>query len=200
MGDKFFIVYLQGWIENYAGAADSDSYNVCNAIPYPGKETIVIKESETQGAYFATALTNIYGGSGHTVTMDNWFTLVPLALSLRKSGMELVGTIRQNPYRPQHFLSFKMEVGESVAAYKDKITLRLNHTFDLRQDTAPTLRTPINSERRRSWSICPWNRNKTRLLCVSCQRQNPYMVCQHHAIQTDRDLFELPGVEVRSQN
>lgn len=70
MGDKFLLFIFRDGLKIML-VCDADSYNVCNAIPYPGKETIVIKESEIQGEYFATALTNIYGGSGYTVTMDN---------------------------------------------------------------------------------------------------------------------------------
>lgn len=62
---------------------------------------------------------------GRVITTDNWFTSRPLARSLQKFGMHLVGTNRPKPYMPLELLSFPLQVGESVAVYnyEDRATL-----------------------------------------------------------------------------
>lgn len=107
-------------------ACDADTHYMCNAIPYLGKGSLEVPRLQTLGEVFALELTRDYGRRGRTVTTDNWFTSLPLANSLRRTGLELVGTIRQKPYLPKELLSFQMAVGESVAAfnYEDKVTVQ----------------------------------------------------------------------------
>ena len=104
---------------------DADSHYMLNAIPYLGKGTVSLQKPQTLGEYFTTALTQEYGRRGRTVTTDNWFTSLPLALSLRNNGLELVGTIRDKPYIPRELQSMPLDIGESVALfnYSAKVTV-----------------------------------------------------------------------------
>ncbi|XP_066938372.1 piggyBac transposable element-derived protein 4-like [Macrobrachium rosenbergii] len=106
-------------------ACDADTLYTCNAIPYLGKGSCDMKKGVTLGEHFTMELVAPFKRSGHTVTCDNWFTSLPLARSLSKDGMHLVGTIRPKPYLPSQLVNHKVEVGESVAVfnYKDQITL-----------------------------------------------------------------------------
>lgn len=107
-------------------ACDADSHYMCNAMPYLGKQTVDQKEpAVTLGEHFTVKLTEPYAHLGHTVTTNNSFTSLPLALTLRKCGLELVGAIRQKPYLPSQVLEHSMGIGESVAVYnyEDKVTL-----------------------------------------------------------------------------
>ncbi|XP_066969802.1 piggyBac transposable element-derived protein 4-like isoform X1 [Macrobrachium rosenbergii] len=103
---------------------DADSAYMCNAIPYCGKKTGAPK-GISLGEYFTMELAKPFKAKGRVVTTDNWFTSLPLARSLQKLEMHLVGTIRPKPYMPLELLSFNLEVGESAALYnyEDKATL-----------------------------------------------------------------------------
>ena len=120
-------------------ACDADSAYMLNAIPYIGKHTGTPK-GMTLGEYFTIELTKPFQAQGRVVTTDNWFTSLPLAKSLQKLGMHLVGTIRPKPYMPLELLSHKMEKGECAALYnyEDKATL-------LCQRVKPTKRIQILS-------------------------------------------------------
>lgn len=104
---------------------DADTHYMCNAMPYLGKGAIQLKKPLTLGEFFTMKLVSPYARRGRSVTTDNWFTSLPLAVSLRKSGFELVGTVRPKPYLPKYVSSFKMDVGKSVAAfnYENKVTM-----------------------------------------------------------------------------
>ena len=104
-------------------ACDADTFYMCNAIPYLGKGTA--PTTMALGEFFTTELTRPFRKSGRVVTTDNWFTSLPLAKCLRRSGMHLVGTIRPKPYLPQVMLTTPLELGQCVATYnyEDKVTL-----------------------------------------------------------------------------
>lgn len=103
---------------------DADTHYVCNVIPYCGKSTAA-NRTVPWGEFFTTELAKPFRKQGRIITTDNWFTSLPLARSLQKFGMHLVGTIRPKPYMPLELLSFPLQVGESVAVfnYEDKATL-----------------------------------------------------------------------------
>ncbi|XP_066967412.1 piggyBac transposable element-derived protein 4-like [Macrobrachium rosenbergii] len=105
-------------------ACDAETHYMCNSIPYCGKTTGADRVISL-GEFFTTELVKPFRTSGRVVTTDNWFTSLPLAKSLQKYGMHLVGTIRPKPYMPLELLTFPMELGQSVAVYnyEDKATL-----------------------------------------------------------------------------
>ena len=108
-------------------ACDADSHYMLKGIPYLGKGTVKLKKPENLGEHLTKLLVSPYGGRQRTVTMDNWFTSVPLINSLKNSGIEVVGTIRPKPYLPISAVNnCKLDIGESVCAYnyEDKITLQ----------------------------------------------------------------------------
>ncbi|XP_068203873.1 piggyBac transposable element-derived protein 4-like [Palaemon carinicauda] len=114
-------------------ACDADTHYMINAIPYMGKGSVELPKGMTLGEIFTMELVQPYHRRGRTVTTDSWFTSLPLALSLKDVGMNLVGTIRQKPYIPQCVINKTMEVGSSVAAfsYAHNVTLqcqRVNST------------------------------------------------------------------------
>ncbi|XP_068204475.1 piggyBac transposable element-derived protein 4-like isoform X1 [Palaemon carinicauda] len=104
-------------------ACDTETYYMCNAIPYLGMGTATT--STPLGEYFTLELTRPFRKTGRIVTTDNWFTSLSLAKGLRQFGMHLVGAIRPKPYTPSVMLTTPLELGECVASYnyKDKVTL-----------------------------------------------------------------------------
>ena len=103
---------------------DAESHYMCNAIPYLGKGTVSNKDISL-GEYFTTELAKPFRAAGRVITTDNWFTSLPLAKSLQKYGMHLVGTMRPKPYMPLELLNVPLQLGESTAVYnyEDKVTL-----------------------------------------------------------------------------
>ena len=98
-------------------ACDADTHYMCNAVPYLGKGTVDLPKGTNLGEYLVLQLTRHLTRHGRTVTCDNWFTSLPLALSLRKGGLELVGTIKQKPYIPKEVILHDMAIGASLAVY-----------------------------------------------------------------------------------
>jgi hypothetical protein len=64
-------------------------------------------------------------GSSRNVTIDNFFTSVPLAKELQTKNLTLIGTLRKNkPEIPIEFQSNKnREVGSSLFTFQDDLTL-----------------------------------------------------------------------------
>lgn len=75
---------------------DSGTRYMVNSIPYLGKSTNT--GGLPLGEYFVKELTHSIHGSNRNVTMDNWFTSVPLAKKLLQQPykLTLVGTLRAN--------------------------------------------------------------------------------------------------------
>ncbi|CAK1583081.1 unnamed protein product [Parnassius mnemosyne] len=73
--------------------ADSSTNYMCNAMPYMGKNTNT--GNEPLANYFVKELSKPYYGLNRNITMDNWFTSVPLAAELLKPPYKLtvVGTL-----------------------------------------------------------------------------------------------------------
>lgn len=76
--------------------ADSNSRYVFNAMPYLGKGTN--SGNMPLATYFVKQLCEPLNGTNRNITMDNWFTSVPLASELLQSPYKLtiVGTLRSN--------------------------------------------------------------------------------------------------------
>ncbi|GBP51861.1 PiggyBac transposable element-derived protein 4 [Eumeta japonica] len=74
---------------------DSKTNYMLNAMPYVGKTET---NGDSLGSYYVKTLTENLWGSNRNVTMDNWFTSVPLALELLQAPYKctIVGTLRAN--------------------------------------------------------------------------------------------------------
>ncbi|XP_068229444.1 piggyBac transposable element-derived protein 4-like [Palaemon carinicauda] len=107
-------------------ACDADSLYMCNGLAYLGKDTVKIPRGATLGEVFTSDLVAPFQRSGRTVTTDNFFTTLPLALSLADKDMHLCGTIRQKPYIPKELLEKVLSPKDSVAVfnYEHNLTLQ----------------------------------------------------------------------------
>ena len=107
-------------------ACDADTHYMCNAMVYLGKNSVQVPRGMTQGEVFTGALVEPFYRGGRTVTTDNFFTTVPLALSLAAEGMHLCGTIRPKPYIPKELYERRLKIKDSVAVfnYEHSITLQ----------------------------------------------------------------------------
>ncbi|KAJ8934490.1 hypothetical protein NQ318_012465, partial [Aromia moschata] len=74
-----------------------------DAYPYRGKSTDTVGLSLSE--FSVINLTKTIHGTHRNVTMDNWFTSIPLAEKLYKKPYQLtvVGTLRPKPQVPLHF-------------------------------------------------------------------------------------------------
>lgn len=74
---------------------DSKTKYMINAMPYVGKVEI---NGDSLGSYYVKGLSETLWGSNRNVTIDNWFTSVPLAHQLLKEPYKLttVGTLSAN--------------------------------------------------------------------------------------------------------
>jgi hypothetical protein len=103
---------------------DVDTHYVFNGFPYLGRQPM--EERQTQiGAKVVLELLKPLYGSSRNVTMDNFFTSVPLAKELQAKNLTLIGTLRKNkPEIPIEFQSNKnREVGSSMFGFQDGLTI-----------------------------------------------------------------------------
>lgn len=104
---------------------DSGTKYMLNAIPYLGKgsNTTTLPLAE----YFVKELSKPIYGSNRNITMDNWFTSIPLAKNLLKEPYKLtiVGTLRANkPEIPPEFRNNKNRpINTSMFCYDNELTL-----------------------------------------------------------------------------
>ena len=103
---------------------DAETHFLCHAIPYLGKGTVDLSTYKTHGEYYIMELTAPFTRHGRVVTTDNWFSSLQAAVSLKKKGLDFVGTIKDKPYLPKPLTQMKIKVGESVALYhyENKLT------------------------------------------------------------------------------
>jgi hypothetical protein len=103
---------------------DANSYYVFDAVPYTGRPPGQDRQRNI-GANIVLQLTKPLFGSGRNVTMDNFFTSIPLAKELGTENITLIGTLRKNkPEIPVEFLSNKNRpVGSTMFAFNDNLTL-----------------------------------------------------------------------------
>lgn len=106
-------------------AADVNSKYVMNAIPYLGKGTD--PQKQPLATFFIKEITSPIHGTNRNITMDNWFTSVPLADELLKSpyNLTLVGTLRSNKREiPEKLKNSKSRaIGTSMFCYDGDKTL-----------------------------------------------------------------------------
>ncbi|CAF3892955.1 unnamed protein product [Rotaria sp. Silwood1] len=102
---------------------DVESYYVFNAFPYIGRQPDQQRQQHIGANVVLELLKPVYG-SNRNVTMDNFFTSVPLAKELQKKNLTLTGTLRKNkPEIPIEFQSNKnREVGSSLFGFQDDLT------------------------------------------------------------------------------
>jgi hypothetical protein len=103
---------------------DTDSRYVFNAFPYLGRQSNEQRQTQIGAKVVLELLKPLYGSS-RNVTMDNFFTSVPLAQELQKKNLTLIGTMRKNkPEIPIEFQSNKnREVSSSLFGFQDGLTL-----------------------------------------------------------------------------
>ncbi|CAF3588675.1 unnamed protein product [Rotaria sp. Silwood1] len=103
---------------------DVDSHYVFNASPYLGRQPMEKRQTQIGAKVVLELLKPLYGSS-RNVTMDNFFTSVPLAKELQAKNLSLIGTLRKNKSEiPMEFLSNKnREVGSSLFGFQDGLTI-----------------------------------------------------------------------------
>ncbi|CAK1591031.1 unnamed protein product [Parnassius mnemosyne] len=105
--------------------ADSNTKYVCNAIPYLGKGTN--PGTEPLASYLVKEITKPIHGSNRNLTMDNWFTSIPLASDMLQAPYKLtvVGTLRSNKREiPQEIKNSRArQVGTSMFCFDNEMTM-----------------------------------------------------------------------------
>ena len=101
---------------------DSKTFYMINAIPYIGK--VSTQDNESVPAYYVRKLSEPIHGTNRNLTVDNWFTSIPLAEQmLEQYKLTLLGTLRKNKREiPPSFLN-KKEVGTSLFAFDRNKTI-----------------------------------------------------------------------------
>ncbi|XP_045456889.1 piggyBac transposable element-derived protein 4-like [Melitaea cinxia] len=104
---------------------DSGTRYMIDSTPYLGKGTNT--RGVPLGEYFVKELTRSIHGTNRNVTMDNWFTSVPLAKQLLQQPykMTLVGTLRANKKEiPEEMKNYRSRaVNTSMFCYDGPLTL-----------------------------------------------------------------------------
>jgi hypothetical protein len=116
---------------------DVNSYYVLNGFPYVGRQPNQERQTQIGASVVLELLQPLYG-SNKNVTIDNFFTSVPLAKELQMKNLTLIGTLRKNkPEIPMEFQSNKKrEIGSSLFGFHDGLTLV---SFVPKQDKAVLL-------------------------------------------------------------
>ena len=88
---------------------DHGTNYMINAIPYLGKGTTPAQQPAS--VYFTEKLIETIKNSNRNITMDNWFTSIPLAQKLLNDyGLTMVGTVRKNKSEfPAEFVNPKYQ-------------------------------------------------------------------------------------------
>ena len=104
--------------------ADVDSYYVFNAFPYIGRQPDQERQTQIGASVVLELLQPLYG-SNRNVTIDNFFTSVPLAKELQMKNLTLIGTLRKNKAEiPIEFQpNKKRQIGSSLFGFHDGLTL-----------------------------------------------------------------------------
>lgn len=96
-----------------------------NAEPYLGKSTKT--NGQPLADHYVKGLTEVLYGSNRNITMDNWFTSVPLASTLldKPYNLTVVGTIRKNKKElpPEITTLTGREIGSSRFCFDNEKTL-----------------------------------------------------------------------------
>lgn len=101
---------------------DARTWYMINAIPYVGKVNVAANESVP--SYYVKKLSASIHGTGRNLTVDNWFSSVPLFQTmLTEFNLTMLGTLRKNKREiPPQFLARKEE-GTSQFAFDENKTL-----------------------------------------------------------------------------
>lgn len=104
---------------------DAGAKYMVDALPYLGKGSN--QSNLPLGEYYVKELTKSIHGTKRNITMDNWFTSVPLAKSLLREPykLTLVGTLRANKKEiPKELKNFKdRKCNTSIFCYDNELTL-----------------------------------------------------------------------------
>jgi len=103
---------------------DAKTFYMISAIPYVG--TITPANNDSVPTYFVRQLVErgSLADSSRTITMDNWFTSVPLFMLLKKKyQLRAVGTIRKNKREIPSTLKITSEVNTSRFVFTNELTL-----------------------------------------------------------------------------
>ncbi|XP_022207389.2 uncharacterized protein LOC111064037 [Nilaparvata lugens] len=95
-----------------------------NGIPYLGKDSN--PSGLPLGAYYTKELTKTIHGTNRNVTMDNWFTSIPLAKDMLSSHqLTIVGTLRSNKKKipPEMSNEKSRKIGSVMFAYDNELVL-----------------------------------------------------------------------------
>lgn len=127
-GNCPFRVYIASKPDKYGlkivTMCDSRTFYMISAIPYIGKETRV--SQEPLASQLVKTLTVSIHGTNRNVTMDNWFTSIPLAEDMLKNyKLTITGTLRHNKREiPPSFLpNRRKDILSSQFAFHEKMTL-----------------------------------------------------------------------------
>ena len=100
-------------------ACDAENAYMFNAVTYLGKEKK--QDNKAKQGNVAKKLTmtllDPYLDAGRNVTVDNWFTTLPLANELYQRKTTLVGTIRKKGYVPEWMLAKKKDRAINTSAF-----------------------------------------------------------------------------------
>ncbi|CAH1977396.1 unnamed protein product [Acanthoscelides obtectus] len=95
---------------------DSKTFYMVNAIPYVGK--VNVENNEPVPTYYVRKLSEPIHGTHRNITIDNWFTSIPLYEEMfHQYKLSILGTLRKNKREiPTSFLGRKA-VGTSLFAF-----------------------------------------------------------------------------------
>ncbi|KAK4324281.1 hypothetical protein Pmani_005121 [Petrolisthes manimaculis] len=104
---------------------DAENYYMCNAKTYLGKETVGRGRNVNIAQEITMTLMKPFLDTGRNLTMDNWFTSLPLTRQLYDRNTTCVGTIRRKGYIPMAMLgkSKQRKVNTSAFLFQENVTL-----------------------------------------------------------------------------
>lgn len=102
---------------------DAENYYPLTGQIYTGKSST--GREKNQGERIVKDLAVYYKGSGRNITMDNFFTTLPLAKHLLSWNLTIVGTLKRNkPYIPREMApSNSREILSTVFGFQPNVTI-----------------------------------------------------------------------------
>ncbi|XP_025191783.1 uncharacterized protein LOC112592035 [Melanaphis sacchari] len=103
---------------------DARTWYVLSMEIYAGKQPAGPYELSNAAKDVVHRLTEPIENTGRNITLDNWFTSIPLAEELLQKKLTLVGTLRKNkPQLPRELIDIKKRILYStIFAYNNQIT------------------------------------------------------------------------------
>lgn len=103
---------------------DARTWYVLSMEIYAGKQPVGPYELSNAAKDVVHRLTEPIENTGRNITLDNWFTSIPLAEELLQKKLTLVGTLRKNkPQLPRELIDIKKRILYStIFAYNNQIT------------------------------------------------------------------------------